>query len=588
MPFKIRWFALGVMVWGACPSPAPPDLSAQMKCNWTQWAQGAAHQGQACVPGQAPDRLLARLSYDPLSGVETADTPGDQGPELVVHYATPLLVDDDVYVVVKGGPYVPCDPVGSFSLPDGGVFCGPNARDTLSWSVKALKWNGDQLAEQWTYKTDWKPVLADLAPWEPPLQPAVAGDYLWVPGAGGTLDQVERATGKRKKRVDPFNDKNFHAVSGVAAGPHGDLYYAALKLDPADAFASSEGQLVHVTYNGDASHAKYDDLVPGAPKASDVCFGVFRQPPEVAPFPPVDDAGVFKAPPRGQCGGQRPAVSAVPAIGPDGTVYVVSRAHLNSRYGYLVAVSGELKPKWAASLRDRLQDGCGVLVPADATNNPDGGWGDVGPCRVGATMGVDPSTNQPPVARIDDTSSSSPVVLPDGTVLYGAYTYYNTDRGHLMHFSASGDYLGNFDFGWDVTPAAWSHDGTYSVVVKDNRYFEWDGDAGSFYVTRLDKDLKPEWRFKNTNTMSCEEDGGCVDDHPAGFEWCINAPAIDSNGNVFGNAEDGNLYVIGPDGLEKAHRFLKLAIGASYTPLALDPRGRIYALNGGDLFVLGQ
>ena len=30
-----------------------------------------------------------------------------------------------------------------------------------------------------------------------------------------------------------------------------------------------------------------------------------------------------------------------------------------------------------------------------------------------------------------------------------------------MHFSASGTFLGAFRFGWDVTPAIWSHDGTY-------------------------------------------------------------------------------------------------------------------------------
>ncbi len=578
---------VGALVWGACRQA--PNLQNQMKCNWTQWGQSAAHQGQGCVPGQSPDRLLARLSYDPLTEVEAADTPGDDGaPELIVHYPAPLTVDDDVYLVVKGGAYVPCDPVGSGGLPDGGGDCGPYARAQLSWSVKALHWNGDRLEEQWTWASDWKPVTADLAFWEPPLQPAVAGDYLWVPGAGGTLDQVERSSGKRKKRIDPFGDSKWFAVSGVAAGVHGDLYYAALKVDPNDAFASSEGQLVHVTYDGDASKAAYTALVPGAPGPNDTCAGVFRQPPEVAPFPPLDDGGIFKQAPRVPCTAQRPAISSVPAIGPDGTVYVVSKAHLSSRYAYLVAVTQDLKPKWAASLRDRLDDGCGVTMPADAAPNPDGGWGTTDRCRQGAPVGVDPFTNDKPVARVDDTSSSSPVVLPDGTLLYGAYTTYNTDRGHLMHFSASGDYLGNYDFGWDVTPAAYSHDGTYSVLVKDNHYYEFDGDAGSFYLTRLDPGLKPEWRFQNTNTMACQADGGCVADHPNGFEWCINAPAVDSQGSVFSNAEDGNLYVIGADGKEKAHRFLKLAIGAAYTPLALDAKGRIYALNGGDLFVLGQ
>ncbi|MFT3836511.1 MAG: hypothetical protein QM723_05910 [Myxococcaceae bacterium] len=559
-----------------------------MKCNWTQWGQGGTHQGTSCATGQMPNKLLSRIAYDPLSGVEAADTASDEGPELLVHYATPLIVDDDVYVVVKGGHYIPCEPVGSFTLPDGGV-CGVFARNVLQWSVKAFHWNGASLDEKWTYDTDWKPVSAHLVLWEPPLQPAVAGDYLWVPGAGGTLDQVERATGKRKKRVDPFNDPKFQTVSGVAASTRGELYYAAMMLDPTDASHLEDARLVKVSYDGDTKNVKLPEVMMGAPQSTDVCHGVFRQPPDQLPFPPVTDAGAFKPPPNVQCGPQRPGISAVPAISADGkAIYFVTRDHLNSRYSFLLAVTDELKPKWTASLRDRLNDGCGVLTPADAVDNPDGGLGDGNRCRAGAPEGVDPETDQQPVARVDDSSSSSPMVLPDGTVLYGAFTTYNTFRGHLMHFGAGGDYLGNYDFGWDVTPAAFAHDGTFSVIVKDNHYFNFDGDAGTFFLTRLDKDLKPEWRFQNTNTMSCHEDGGCDDDHPNGFEWCINAPAVDAQGNVFGNAEDGNLYVIGPDGTKKAQHFLKLAIGAAYTPLAIDSKGRLYALNGGDLFVMGE
>jgi hypothetical protein len=32
-----------------------------------------------------------------------------------------------------------------------------------------------------------------------------------------------------------------------------------------------------------------------------------------------------------------------------------------------------------------------------------------------------------------------------------------------------------FDFGWDSTPAVFSHDGTYSIVIKDNHYDEESG-----------------------------------------------------------------------------------------------------------------
>jgi hypothetical protein len=469
-------------------------------------------------------------------------------------------------------------------LADGGDQCGARAqRSLIHLSVKAYRWTDSGLVEKWTYASDWKPAPYDITDWEPPMQPAVAGDFIWIPGAGGTLDQVDRATGQRKQRIDPFKDARWFAVSGVTASRRGELYYAAFGLDAQ--LAQVGAALVKVSYDGTFVGAPWEGLVPPPGTA---CHGVFHQPPDRLPFPAVDDAGVQRPPPSVRCGPQRPQVTAVPALSEDSeTIYFVSRDHFSSRYGFVAAAATkDLKPKWSASLRDRLDDGCGVTNPSVAVALLDGG--DDFRCRAGATLGVDPATNEPPAARVVDSSSSSPMVLPDGTVLYGALTSYNTDRGHLLHFDAAGGYLGAYDFGWDVTPAAFAHDGTYSIVIKDNHYFEWDGDAGTFFMTRLNPALKPEWRFQNTNTMTCHDDGGCTADHPSGFEWCINAPAIDSNGSVYANAEDGNLYVIGNDGKLVAQKFLELAIGAAYTPLALDAKGRIYALNGGELFVFGQ
>jgi hypothetical protein len=105
--------------------------------------------------------------------------------------------------------------------------------------------------------------------------------------------------------------------------------------------------------------------------------------------------------------------------------------------------------------------------------------------------------------------------------------------------------------------------------------------------------------FQSTETRSCHRgaDGSisCVDDgkHPNGFEWCINAPAVDGNGNVFVESEDGKIYVIdqGHTGVfttPKFSLFGNLAIGAAYTPFAIDHHGRGYAQNNGHLFVVGE
>ena len=50
-------------------------------------------------------------------------------------------------------------------------------------------------------------------------------------------------------------------------------------------------------------------------------------------------------------------------------------------------------------------------------------------------------------------------------------------------------------------------------------------------------------------------------DHPNGYEWCINAPAIDANGVVYVNSEDGNVYVLEQGGKLQSKLFLQLASG---------------------------
>ncbi|HKB78435.1 MAG TPA: hypothetical protein VKH35_01840, partial [Thermoanaerobaculia bacterium] len=70
-------------------------------------------------------------------------------------------------------------------------------------------------------------------------------------------------------------------------------------------------------------------------------------------------------------------------------------------------------------------------------------------------------------------------------------------------------------------------------------------------------------------------------------EWCVNGPAIGADGTVFMNAEDGVLYAIRPDGSLDRSLILSTGGGQSYTPLAIDGRGRVYAETGGILYVTG-
>jgi outer membrane protein assembly factor BamB len=259
-------------------------------------------------------------------------------------------------------------------------------------------------------------------------------------------------------------------------------------------------------------------------------------------------------------------------------------------------------------MRGRLNDGCNDGTNSSTSLLPLNGT--PGGCRVGAHPGVDPGTNEPPPGRVLDDGSSTPTVTPDGSILFGAYTRYNFAQGHLMKFSSSGDFLGAYRFGWDITPGIYPHGGTYSIVMKENHYggvgsycnvdsvcppdrtATYPNDPESYFVTQLKKNLQVEWMFKNTNTLSCtrQPDGSitCVDDHPNSHEWCINALAIDSNGVVYGNSEDGWLYSINQGGTLRQRIFQQSTLGAAYTPASLGSDGKIYSQNSGHLIVVGN
>jgi hypothetical protein len=537
-----------------------------------------------CVAGQPLGESLATITYDPFVQGESADHEGD----ILVHYQSPLISGDDVYLMQKGGTYTPCAPDG-----DGGLICDPRTRSSQTWSEAAYRWTGGRLALQWTAPTDWKPVPSPGD--EPLFQPAVGSRYLYLPGGSGTIHKVDRTTGARVTTINPFAGMtmtgDLYVAGPLTLDDAGNVYYNVLGLAPMNPFSSdASAWLVKVGPDDRYVSAPYSALVPGAPAADGTCHGFFNTTDFPLPWPPPNDSdgGVVTAPSR-TCLSQRPGVNIAPAIGPDGTIFTVSRAHNASLDSFVVAVRPDLSPKWASSLRDLLNDGCGVRIPTDG-DTMDNRFH----CRPGTTVGVDRATNLRPAGQVVDSSSSSPVALPDGAVIYGAFTGYNGSRGHLFKFGADGRFQASFDFGWDVTPAVYRHDGTYSIVTKDNHYAE---DAmgvplGPYFITQLGANLQIEWQFRNTNTMSCEVGMNgqlsCVSDHPNGFEWCINAPAVDANGVVYAGAEDGVLYAIGQGGALREHRFLSMSIGAAYTPLALDAAGRLYTLNDGVMTVIGR
>jgi hypothetical protein len=576
---------------GADRSELPPEptelaeadaaLALRDRCTWTQWGRNAAHDGATCVRGQAPNQVLQQIVYDPFQLQEIEEGFGN----LFVHYQVPLTDgDDNFYMMHKGGTYTSCDPPGSGEPFPCGIDPG-NARNQIWFEKKYHRTRKGTFEEKWAFESDWKPFPVFL--WEPMFQPALAGPVLYVPGAGGSVWQVLDVFDRpiALQRINPFPtvDPNTYVTSGITVDRFGFIYWNVMQNDPEA--LENRGFLVKAAPWGQTWIVDYETLIPDAPGMFDACFYTFfdASPRPPRPFPPSADA----LPPQFACGRQRPGVNVTPAIGRDGTIFTASTADFAPGYSYIIALRPDLSLKWATSLRGLVNDGCGV----ERVDSPEGN------VRCSATfsaIGVDPTTNLPPALNVDDVSSSSPVVLPDGGVLYGALDNYNFSRGHMVKLDKDGRFVGAHTFGWDTTPAIYEHDGTYSIIIKDNHYVT----QGPFYVAQLSKDLELEWRFQNTSTQACarQPDGSrvCSDTspngqrHPNGFEWCVNAPAVDARGDVYANAEDGFVYKIGQGGVLKSQTFLNQALGAAYTPISLDPSGRVLALNNGELTILGQ
>ena len=246
-----------------------------------------------------------------------------------------------------------------------------------------------------------------------------------------------------------------------------------------------------------------------------------------------------------------------------------------------------------------LPDGCNVLLPPN---------GQPGGCRRRCRRsGVDPSDNEPGSGAVNDNSSSTPLVAPDGTIYYGAYSRYNYSQGHLMHFSPAGEFLGSYPFGWDVTPALWKHGDGFSVITKENRYegvgsycndtascpsVRIPGQEQGYFVTQLCTDLGRRVAFPGHEYAQLRAQRRRLD------SLCRRPTARASNGvstrrpstsaaSSTSNSEDGFLYAIDQGGTLRETFFLQLALGAAYTPLSIGADGRIYTQNAGHLFAVG-
>jgi len=350
---------------------------------WPQWGQNAEHTGFLNVAGQDLNRILTNIVYDPLVPAEQARNDGD----LLAHYQTPLVEDNDVYMESKAGSYT----VGTYA--------------TQTWHQNKFSWAGGRLNLVWTFASDWVPPGGQADFWEPVYHAALANGFVYDPGAGGSIFKLNKSNGAAVKRIIPPQfltpdgnlDSHTFTVSPLTADSSGNIYYNVLKLQSNGNFYHNDAVnswLVKVTPSDVINLVSYTGLNPAAPKATDQCLSVFAD--SQLPWPPSATA----LPGTETCGLQRVGINVAPAVAPNGTIYVVTRGHflIGSRHGFLLAINPDLTLQWATSLRNRFHDGCGVPVSHGGVIPPNGqagGCRDLGSAGNAQIFGNDPAHNTP-------------------------------------------------------------------------------------------------------------------------------------------------------------------------------------------------
>jgi hypothetical protein len=286
---------------------------------WPQWGQNPQHSGSIAVVGQNPSQKLASVVYDPFVAQEQAENRG----ELLAHYQAPLTDGQDVFMEFIGGKYVSCNPPGSYTP----FPCGNDNWFNQVWSEKRLHWEDGQLVEKWSFASDWKPepdAGGELGGWQPIFHAAMTGEAIWVPGAGGTVFQLAKGSGKMIKRVNPFGntiDPNTFVSSPITVDEQGNVYYNVLELnitnDPATndpwAFGPNgdgngvtdipDAWLVKISDEGETVRKVSYKSLTFTPAAPTTCYASFGL--RSLPWPPSPTAAPRTVP----CLSQRPGVN---------------------------------------------------------------------------------------------------------------------------------------------------------------------------------------------------------------------------------------------------------------------------------------
>jgi len=220
---------------------------------------------------------------------------------------------------------------------------------------------------------------------------------------------------------------------------------------------------------------------------------------------------------------------------------------------------------------------------------------------------IDPATGAP--AWVSDDSTASPTIGFDGDVFVGVLESNAPGhhfRGWLLHFNGTlTESRTPGSFGWDdtvsVVPTSMvpqhTTSSTYLLLTKYNNYAGGAGGDGRNRVAILDPSQSQSDPIAGAGVRVMEEVitqlGPTPDPEypPDGVkEWCINTAAVDvATQSVLINSEDGQLYRWHlPSNTFSESIVLNPGRLQSYTPTAIGPDGRVYAVNNATLHSVGK
>lgn len=413
-----------------------------------------------------------------------------------------------------------------------------------------------------------------------PVRTSVAGTY--------RIEARDGASGALRWQADTdFVPVQANYSYSIAATPAGRVYYPGIgaKLYYRDNVDGTPGAVQTVMYYGAAKYAADKAAIDAGavintPVTTDeqgnAFFGVFIRAAGAAGLTGslvrVDASGtataVDVAAVTGDSRVSRVSHSAAPALSLDGkTVYAVvtSVATSANSTSYLVALDSS-----TLALRAKIQL-------------------------------MDPETGKP--ANVAAYSTASPMVGPDGDVYYGVVngsgSTHGSSLGWLLHYDAGLTTAKTPGaFGWDYTPTAvpasavggYTGQSSYLLVAKYNSYAD-----GQHRMAVLDPQAtQPDRGVPRVNVMkeviTILGVTRVEPQDPYLHEWCINTAAFDPNTkSVFVNNSDGYLYRWDLSNNTLPERFnLNTGYFQSYTPTALGPDGKVYAINNAMLTAVGK